>query len=575
MKQITNEQRLWKDRIPDLAFAFAMLLAAIFMFWKCRYGFGNNDEAFYLTIPMRLLKGDGLLLHEWHLSQMAGILTVPFVWLFTTLTGGTDGIILFMRWVYTAVQCLSAIFIYIRLRKLNPLGACIAALAFALYAPFGLMALSYNSMGILLQVLAFTILLTAQKQKNLQFAIAGVLFAGAVLCCPFLVVSFVLYWAAVLILRLIQKGKREGKRLDHVWTIKGAISLTAGVFIAAALFLLFVLSRATVEEVLKSLPHILNDPQHSLSFHHKVVVYIKELLFYSACTRVLYPAIGLLWLCMLIDRNRSKRRELYFALHLPGVLCLMADYAGGLFANELMWAINLLAVPVVLLSEKKECRQIFSLLWIPGMIYSVCLHFASNQCFWAMSSASSVAAVGSILMLGIFFKELRHGSNRPVVRSLLLVGIGLVFALQLSTETAFRYERVFWEIGIADQTLPVDEGVSKGLLASEGSMDIYLAGMEQMEKLREYGTKKVLFLSKRTWYYLTDDYENCGYSAWIARVDNHALETLKSYYAINPDKLPELVYVGASYGDIAEGFCQSFGYRIADDQNGYVLLPHA
>ena len=60
-------------------FVLAILSAAGFLFWKCQFGFGNIDESFYITIPYRLFQGDALFLQEWHLSQMAGVITMPFV----------------------------------------------------------------------------------------------------------------------------------------------------------------------------------------------------------------------------------------------------------------------------------------------------------------------------------------------------------------------------------------------------------------------------------------------------------------------------------------------------------------
>ena len=59
---------------------FAAALA--FMLWKCRYGLGGSDEAFYLTVPHRLCLGDELFRDEWHLSQLSSFLTLPFVWLY-------------------------------------------------------------------------------------------------------------------------------------------------------------------------------------------------------------------------------------------------------------------------------------------------------------------------------------------------------------------------------------------------------------------------------------------------------------------------------------------------------------
>ena len=77
-KTVTEQRALKKDRRwQDYLFIALMAFALILSFWKCRFGFGGNDEAFYLTIPHRLTLGDSLFGNEWHLSQLSGFLLIP------------------------------------------------------------------------------------------------------------------------------------------------------------------------------------------------------------------------------------------------------------------------------------------------------------------------------------------------------------------------------------------------------------------------------------------------------------------------------------------------------------------
>ena len=136
----------FRQRRKDMVFFCTLAMVGCFLLWKCRIGIGNFDETFYLTIPYRLLRGDALFREEWHLSQMSGVLLVPAVWLYTRLTGGTEGILLAMRLVCVAVMLASSAYLYLRLKRFDWLGASAAALSFALYIPFSINALSYNSM---------------------------------------------------------------------------------------------------------------------------------------------------------------------------------------------------------------------------------------------------------------------------------------------------------------------------------------------------------------------------------------------------------------------------------------------
>lgn len=47
----------WGRTCSRVAFALAFVGACVFILWKCPYGFGNQDESFYRTIPLRLCAG--------------------------------------------------------------------------------------------------------------------------------------------------------------------------------------------------------------------------------------------------------------------------------------------------------------------------------------------------------------------------------------------------------------------------------------------------------------------------------------------------------------------------------------
>ena len=66
-----------------------------------------------------------------------------------------------------------------------------AVLVYYVYAPFGIGALSYNSMGIDCLAVAAVLLVTASKRWS--DGISGFFFAMAVLCCPYLVILYILY----------------------------------------------------------------------------------------------------------------------------------------------------------------------------------------------------------------------------------------------------------------------------------------------------------------------------------------------------------------------------------------------
>lgn len=88
-----------RKNLDILLFLLGMVPLSWMLLEKCRYGFTNIDESFYLTIPYRLCQGDRLLLNEWHLSQLSGwILRFPMA-AFLRINGGTEGICLSFRYL--------------------------------------------------------------------------------------------------------------------------------------------------------------------------------------------------------------------------------------------------------------------------------------------------------------------------------------------------------------------------------------------------------------------------------------------------------------------------------------------
>jgi len=240
----STPSRFSKTQMQNLVFFLLMTITACFLFWKCRYGFSHIDESFYLAIPYRLLKGDSLLQHEWCIAQLSGFLTYPFVWAYVSIVGSTEGIVLGMRYFFTLLQCLTAIFLYIRLKHMHWLGAVVTAISIALYTHNGIMSLSYYSISISSFILSLIIILTSKQHIGLQYVVSGLFFAAAVLCFPYLIAVYALYLVIVCtnsILYAIFIRKRNYTNCIPILTIKGACFFTAGAAVLA-LFLQYLFS---------------------------------------------------------------------------------------------------------------------------------------------------------------------------------------------------------------------------------------------------------------------------------------------------------------------------------------------
>ena len=552
-----------------------LTLASGLLIWKCKYGFGNIDESFYITIPYRLFKGDALFLHEWHLSQMAGFLTFPIVSLYLIIKGSTLGIVLFLRYVCTILQIITALFIYVRLNKINWLGALISSLSYVLYIPFGIMALSYNSMAIMTLVICTVIVFTAKKWKPFQYILAGLFYAAAVLCCPYLAFVFCIYVMVVIVTNLIRKlRKNKSVPLFYLFTVNGASFLTIGAVIAAAIFAIFVFSRASLSEILHVFPNIMDDPEHpSISLMAIIKIYITVILSSNNLAMYIYPILIALFFVCLTDKNRTDHKLSYFFIVLICVLILMLGYYNiNAYINHIMWSINILSVFIVILTKEKIIKNIFYSSWIIGILYTFCLNATSNQGFYAISSASAVSLVGSIMIICIFVSSLLKENIISEQKNLIVIFVSLIMVLQIFMQTSLRYRSVFWETDMKSQNILIKDGFNAGLYVTEEKYQLYYTDLESLKKLKKYNAENVLYLSNKTWYYLTEDYNMSTYSAWLSGINEHSIARLKTYFELNPNKLPDVVYAEKEFESFAKLFAEQCGYMLDSDDGSLIFV---
>lgn len=549
----------------DLFFCAAFLAAAALLVWKCRYGFGKEDESFYLTIPYRFLQGDGLFVHEWHMSQMASVFLLPFVALFMRVTGGTEGIILAARYCFTAVWMLGAVLLYLRMRKTTKVGGGVAALCLSLYAPFGLMALSYNTIGILSLTLSLVLLCTHTQGKKADLIGSGACFAAAVLCCPYLLGIYAVYtvgWFVYILRR--REGKKENLR---VWLL-----FTLGAAIPAALFAGVVFSRASVSDVLSAIPIILNDAEHGgVDLVQKMTGYITDVLYCSPYSAYVFFALACTFVLSLVVYRQKTLHVccLSFAVFLVIVLILVIRICKP-YINYFMFPLTLFPVFLLpLLPKERTMRRWMLFGYLPGMLYTVCLYVSSNTRFYAISSACSVALVSSVVVLALYVRSVWESEAVRPLRLACLAAAAVLLCVQVGVQTGMRCRSVFLEKSMQEQTELVTEGVEKGVRTRPQQAQIYAQVLEETASIRQDAdVRSVLCLSYKTWIYLLDGGKEIGsYSAWLSGGVNAAtLERLDAYYDLHPDKKPDAVYYEwnafpEERAVVTEWIAQRFGFE--------------
>lgn len=455
------------SKTKHLLFCILLTAAAIYVVLMCPYRFVITDEAFSLSIPIRLLQGDALFQHEWHLTQMSSMLTLPLVSLYLMVQGNTEGLVLAMRYIGAFVQFCIAIFMYVRFQRFHWLGAFAASLCFVLYTPFNSSCMLYHGLAIYSFIICFIIVCTTQRAQRIQYTVAGLFYAAGVLCCPYMAFVFVLYLIFVFL-----KEKLVGKReMEHypIFSPVCAAYMTLGAAIAAVLFLGFTLSHASLPAIFASIPHILDDPEHIyVSMWMKALNFFLGFFFAGPNIPELYCAMAALFVLHCIDRKRQQHDPLYIAIAAGITIAILAiQYFRLRHINHTMWPINIFALFLVLITNDKTARLFFHTFWLPGMAYAFCYQLASNQDFYATAAGSSVATVGSVFIVAlVLHRQLRSLSSVPL--SKIAAGmICLLLAAQVSFQVYARCYLFFLKPEPQDaHCVKVEDGFCKGLLVS-------------------------------------------------------------------------------------------------------------
>jgi hypothetical protein len=155
---------------------------------RFRYAAELTDEAFSIALPYRFVLGDKPFVDEISSAQTAGIIVLPFVWLFVKLTGGTTGLVLFCRLLHLGVKAVAAFSVHAAARCwVSPSAALACAFVPFAFVPHSIPNVGYNVLGsTLLVVGAFTSAAAISKPTPppWQLVLAGIAYGLATFAYP-------------------------------------------------------------------------------------------------------------------------------------------------------------------------------------------------------------------------------------------------------------------------------------------------------------------------------------------------------------------------------------------------------
>lgn len=534
----------------DIIMLFGMVLVLVLSFWKSKYGLGGGDEAFDLTIAYRMCHGDKLFLHEWHVSQLSSFLLFPIMKLYLLLFNSTDAIILHFRYIYIFVNLLVGCVAYFRLRK-HGIGAVFAVVLYLLYVPYNIMNLSYDNMGLMCNFLC-TIFLITSDEKYKIYLIAGIFYAGMVLCQPPLIFVFAVVFFVGLIFILVRRQYKTLRKLG---------AFLAGCVIPAIPVLAYLLINVGIKNIVISLVGMMSDPEHSATTNVLVIIYKTLLTYFPKATLSIGNVIALsvrklllisfagfilVWLALIFDKHRKKRQALYLIFSGLCVICVGAAYlvcVRDSYINFLLFAWALHGITFFVFEDKPE-RKVLLISYFIGLSHLIAF-LGSNQ-YGHVFGIALLPTCLIVIMLSIKQIEIRYKGCRneiAVSQKVQDVFICLCVVISLVFLVYARCVHVFRQTSPCTLSVCCDSGPQKGILVSENTYENFETYLNDINDKDISQNDNVLLLTEQTWTYLCLDAPLAQYSAWLSGVNDKTYERLQFYYEINPDKVPNKIFI--------------------------------
>ena len=513
-----------------------ILLVTVCLLFHAQYSFCQSDESFYLAVVNRLYQGDLLITDEWHPVQFYAPILLPLYSLYMLFSGNGDGMILFFRLMYILFAGFTGLMVIKTFHHYcGRWLAAIASLMLLLYSRANISGMSYYNLSVQFTVLALCMTAVCfhgkkGRQKILCSLLSGVFIACAVLCCPYLAIFAVI---GLIIFSIIKESRHA------------ALCMAGGILLSAALYIVFFLRHIRIDDLLVNIPYILNDPQHTQTLAEKWTA------FWNAHQKVFpLPMLGLIALvCVILMICTWKKRKMpsmiWLAYFIVSLLVLSKSIS--IAKDNICYAFYLplcyCMLPVVLQYTLENGNRILSLAFVAGLCLAASFYFASNTGLDAMTTGLVVSAAASVMCASCIIKirppkkseRYKYLFNKVAI---VAMAVAVIFA-----SSAHRLIGFYRDAPMDQLTCRIKAGPASGLLTSQENARQYTTIYSTIQSVRQRIPEALVFHTAKTpWAYLCSSWHYGTPTAWTTQLDS---EHLAAYYQLNPEKVPDLIFIYA------------------------------
>ena len=555
----------------------AVLLLHIFFLFAVPF---SDDESHYATVPFRLINGDSLVQHEWHLTQFASLFSYLPVRIWTAIKDSTDGIFIFLRCVYLAIHTSVAVLVYRCFREYGK-WAVLASMIFYVQTSYRIQAISYQSMFVVFLLLFTLCLLSIYKNKSTKFYIfAGVCFGCCCVCNPLFTLAFVLYlvgcvlWAKREVIQeyvIEKKSSKKGKKLTKrqkreqkkqlfesfpelegyncFFTGEAVLKITCGILIVVIIAVaFFFFTGGTIGSIFDNIENLLGSSEYDIASKSIFSKFIQTIGFFSMANLNMPWILPLIFIVLLIDKNR--RNNLHRFAYLAVLVLWTITFIIGVMSNIEIYLCGIslpfsaISVVCYILTEKKN-KTLFYCMYAPCLIASFFHYLAADTHLGAIGVVLAASNVAGVIFARDLWREMQPGATDDLEKSNkkqtipLRIIIIVAFCLQISFYGIFyQHDQIFGK-----DAPKATIGPYAGLYMTQEQYNRYNNAINDLDVIKDLTDEDapVLLDTYNNWMYLYLDRPMATYTTWYR--GSLDLKLLTDYYEENPEKTPEYIYI--------------------------------
>lgn len=384
----------------------------------------DNDEAYIVTLGVRLLNGDRIFDTMWELHMTSAWPAFLGLVFYRFVTGSLEGAVIFLRALSTILQFAVAWMTYRIFDKYKSRDVAVLAGVFiANFLPRATQNLEYGLLEMLFVLVTLLLLydeLMCRKEtgktRGIRIVLAGIAYALGVLAYPTIVISF-----PVILIALYVLQEKEKKRF--VMPLMFAV-VCAG---CAVIFLGIVFSYLPITEFLGNLQGILADGTHSDTV--KTQTYIPQLVELIKRGGLMFLVSFVMWL---VYRKWEKDKLLlWYGLLLAGCLIFVGLNITGLRPSgpiglQIRYIIP--AIAALQFAYLKKDSMLTGLFLAPGWAIYIGAMIGSNMGFEENASFLYPVVLGAVIIMTEYARERSVWFYRAGVTCVASLLVGIIFS---------------------------------------------------------------------------------------------------------------------------------------------------